>query len=111
MYPVIAPNDNYGQKQDVDTMRMEDWLPENKMFFTIADLTEAGYGSRTTIWREINEGYLPAVKLPSGRVLIPRDEFFAYIRSNTVNSQFADDAADVQSTDAADENGEGSEDE
>lgn len=57
--------------------------PEYK-FYSIDDLVSAGYGSRTTIYREMKDGKLPYLKI-GGRVLIPRDQFNAYIEGFMVN--------------------------
>lgn len=54
-------------------------LDESKQFYTIKDLEKAGYGSRTTIWRDRKSGKLPYLETPSGRVLIPRDKFVVYL--------------------------------
>lgn len=41
--------------------------------YSIKDLIAMGYGSRTSIWRMMdNDENFPAVKLPNGRVKIPR---------------------------------------
>jgi len=57
-------------------------LDETKAFYTIQDLVTAGYGSRTTLWRERKSGELPSVTTTSGRVLIPRDEFLIYLHGH-----------------------------
>ena len=45
-----------------------------RQFLTIEDLVEAGFASRTTIWRQMKGGGLPHVRV--GRsVRIPRAEF------------------------------------
>lgn len=59
-------------------------LPPEKQFYTVKELVAAGYGSRTTIWREIKRGNLPAVKTETGRVLIPRDLFVIYQHNHLV---------------------------
>lgn len=54
-------------------------LDESKQFYTINDLVKAGYGSRTTIYRDRVAGKLPYLETPSGRILIPRDKFVVYL--------------------------------
>jgi len=42
--------------------------------FSLAELVEAGYGSRTLLWREINKGNLKARKIGGKRtVVLARD--------------------------------------
>ena len=60
-------------------------LPDYKQFYSINDLITAGFGSRTTIWREIKRGELPAIKTSSGRVLISRDDLAIYQHEHKVS--------------------------
>lgn len=53
-------------------------MPETKLFYSVEDLVNGGFGSRTTIWRRIKAGELPAIK-DGHRVLIPVSAFNEYI--------------------------------
>jgi len=46
----------------------------DKVFFSEAELTEMGYGSRSTLWRLRQEGKFPkTVKISKGRAATPAD--------------------------------------
>ena len=49
----------------------------NKSFFTIDELVKEGFGSRMSIYRHIDRGDFPAIKL-EGRIRIPRDALEVY---------------------------------
>lgn len=53
---------------------------ENREFLTIKELVASGYGSRSTVYRDIKAHKLPAMKTHTGRVLIPRVEYEIYMR-------------------------------
>lgn len=57
-----------------------------KKFYTIAELVEAGFGSRTTIWTLIKKDNLPAYKI-GGRVLIPRAAFEDYLAIHRIRQE------------------------
>lgn len=50
-----------------------------RRFYTPADLVAMGYGSRATVYRDIEDGSVPSVKVGRGRVLVPRDRFEEYL--------------------------------
>lgn len=47
-----------------------------KRFYRPKDLIEMGYGSRATVYRKLDNGTIPSIRL-DGSVLVPRDEFDA----------------------------------
>ena len=60
-------------------------LSENRRFYTIRELIEAGYGSRSTVYRHAKAGLLPAIKLPSGKVIVPKAEFEEYMAKHRLD--------------------------
>ena len=60
-------------------------LNKEKEFYTIKELVEAGFGSRSTIFRHIKYDGLPACKI-GYRVLIPREPFEAFIDAHRIKS-------------------------
>ena len=59
--------------------KLDDYLPEGQYFLAPIDLITLGYGSRATVYRELNEHEIPAMQTDSGRWLIPRDSFEIYM--------------------------------
>lgn len=58
-------------------------LNKEKEFYTIKDLVNAGFGSRSTIYHHIKEDGLPACKF-GYRVLIPREPFEAFLDAHRI---------------------------
>lgn len=56
-------------------------VPDKKKFFTIAELVDMGYGSRTTVWRDMQDHGLPNIQI-GRRVLIPREDFVFWCRDH-----------------------------
>ena len=56
-------------------------LNKGKEFYTIKELINAGFGSRSTIHRHIKEDGLPACKI-GYRVLIPREPFEGFVNAH-----------------------------
>ena len=55
--------------------------------YSINDLVDMGYGSRTSIWRIMNRDHdFPAVKLPNGRIVIPRYKLREYLESKSMGN-------------------------
>ncbi|MBR3316021.1 MAG: helix-turn-helix domain-containing protein [Atopobiaceae bacterium] len=63
-------------------------LNKEKEFYTIKELINAGFGSRSTIYRHIKEDGLPAIKI-GYRVLIPREPFEEFVNAHRVKHENA----------------------
>ena len=59
-----------------------------KRFYTPKDLIEMGYGSRSTVYRDLDSGKIPHHR-PGGRILIPKDEFDLFMMRERVERESA----------------------
>ena len=60
-------------------------IPDDcKQFLTVPDLVDLGYGTRNTVYRDIHEGFIPAVRLARNRIVIPRDELIDVLESRRI---------------------------
>ena len=57
----------------------EGMVDDVRRFYTPSDLVKMGYGSRATVYRDIEDGSVPSMKVGKGRVLIPRERFEEYL--------------------------------
>ena len=61
-------------------------LLDDLRVYSVKDLVEMGYGSRTTVWRMMkSDPEFPAVKLPNGSVKIPRYALREYLKKHEMN--------------------------
>ena len=77
-------------------------MAELKRFLTVSEVVEMGVASRTTVWRRIKAGELPAIKIGQ-RILIPREGLEEYLRSRYVVSDRALDEGLVEQARAQEE--------